>query len=231
MNADKFLEIYNKLDAFMRNEIDKDQFMSFSSLLREFIADHPIFRRYEEDIKLYSLLRNAIVHDPFKPGIDPIAEPNLDTLNRFQSIYNEITNPPKAFDKAIKNIYKTTLLAKVSDVMTEMNDKRYTYVPVIDKNQLIGIFSENTLFSYLIHKNPLNDQILMRDLGEYIPLEKHRNEYFKFVDRDCLFWEAEEMFKETVNNGKRLAVVYITEHGRKEEYILGMLTAWDVAGN
>lgn len=38
------------------------------------------------------------------------------------------------------------------------------------------------------------------------------------------------MFQKQLQNKKRLSVVFITETGEASEKILGLITAWDVAG-
>ena len=38
------------------------------------------------------------------------------------------------------------------------------------------------------------------------------------------------MFEEELRDNKRLSVIFITEAGKTTEKILGMITAWDIAG-
>lgn len=38
------------------------------------------------------------------------------------------------------------------------------------------------------------------------------------------------MFQNSFKENKKLAVIFITENGKETESILGMITAWDLAG-
>ena len=70
----------------------------------------------------------------------------------------------------------------------------------------------------------------IREFSEFIPIDKHESESFVFVHKDTLVIDIEEMFANELKEGKRLAVVFITKNGDPNETILGLLTAWDVAG-
>jgi hypothetical protein len=59
---------------------------------------------------------------------------------------------------------------------------------------------------------------------------KNESESFVFVHKDTLVIDIEEMFANELKEGKRLAVVFITKNGDPNEKILGLVTAWDVAG-
>lgn len=70
----------------------------------------------------------------------------------------------------------------------------------------------------------------IEEFADFIPIEKHGSEFFKFVPRNTLLIDVEEMFQEELHNKKRLSVIFITESGKPTEKILGLITAWDVAG-
>ncbi len=75
---------------------------------------------------------------------------------------------------------------------------------------------ENTVFSYI--QNSLR-------------IENHSMEDFVFISKNRTIYDVEELFKNYFSQNKRLGCIYITEHGKKNKEIRGMLTAWDVLGN
>ena len=142
--------------------------------------------------------------------------------------------PKKAILIAIPRevVYTTTLDDSAWKVMQTMNDKVYTHVPVMDGDKMIGVFSENTILSYLVHNK---DSIIMQDariseFKDFVPLDKHPSEYFEFVGRNALLIEVEEIFRRGLISKRRIAVVFITENGNPDEKLLGLITAWDIAG-
>jgi predicted transcriptional regulator len=121
---------------------------------------------------------------------------------------------------------------KALDVMEIMNNKTYTYVPIIEDGRLFGVFSENTVFSYIVNTGDviLAKEVKIREFSKFIPVDKHESESFTFVSKDALVIDIEDMFSKELKHDKRLAVVFITHNGDLNEKILGLITAWDVAG-
>jgi hypothetical protein len=94
----------------------------------------------------------------------------------------------------------------------------------------VGVFSENVLVSYLVSKGELllDNNICINELEDYISLEKHKSESFEFLSRTATYFDLKELFSKYIIDKKRLAVVYITHSGNKNEKLLGMVTAWDM---
>lgn len=55
-------------------------------------------------------------------------------------------------------------------------------------------------------------------------------EVFTFHSRQTYLDELEEEFQRQFDMNKRLGVAFITEHGKPDEAVSHMLTAWDVIG-
>lgn len=232
--SETFITLYNELDAYMRKALRADRYVDHASLLREMSSKNRIFLNHLQDLRMFSEMRNMLVHNPYKKDADPLIHPHGYILKKYAEILNMVLNPPKALSIAVKRelIYTTSLAGNALEVMKTMNDKTYTHVPVIDQNKLVGVFSENTLISYLVHNK---DSLIMKDTAiaefkDFIGLNSHPSEYFEFVGRNALVSEVEDLFREGLRQHKRIAVVYITENGNKNEKLLGMLTAWDIAG-
>ncbi len=232
--SEKFLQIYNELDDYMRKQLKIEQYVDHGMLLRQMADKNRVFSEYYKDLKTFADMRNLLVHNPYKANADPILIPHEYIVNKYEEIKNQVLHPKKAMSIAIpiRLIYTTTLEDSAMEVMQTMNDKVYTHVPVIENNKMVGVFSENTILSYLIHHK---DAIIMKDtkieeFKDFIFIDKHTSEHFIFVPKDTLLIEVEEIFHKGLVNKKRIAVVYITENGKPEEGLLGMLTAWDIAG-
>ncbi|WP_353892479.1 DUF6548 family protein [Proteinivorax hydrogeniformans] len=234
-NADKFLDVYNELDKFMRQRLNAGDYKGHTKLLEEMKQRYTIVNSYYEELKDYAKLRNAIVHES-KEGVKPIAEPHDITVKNYYAIAQTIINPPKALEKiavSYTNIFTATLKDNALEIMEKMHKHTFTHVPVVDEDdKLLGIFSENTVFSYLVeHRILETDQDnTIEEFADFLPIEKHKSEYFEFVPKSTLVMDIEEMFKQGLKDDKRISVIFITENGKKEEKILGLITPWDVAG-
>lgn len=237
-NSIRFLEIYDKLDEFMRANLSanlpKNQDDAHSQLIRKLAKTNSVIGEYEYDLLSFARLRNSIVHNPNKKSYDPIAEPHDKVLGQYEEIYYEVTQPDWALDIGTKK--EDMLIAYLNDnlldTMRAMNNRGISSVPVLDDGRFVGVFSENTVFRKLASQDDslVNHAMSLRDIEEYIYLENHSVDKYIFLARATSAYEAEDAFEHAIQGDKRLMAIFITEHGKPSEYILGMLTAWDVVG-
>lgn len=232
---EKFIGTYNQIDAYMRKSLNVEKYVDHSHLIRLMAEQNKIFAQYLNELLTFADLRNVLDHNPYRIQAHPMAEPHKYIVNRYEEIRNLLFDPPKALSIAIKGpiIYTTTLKANTIDVMQVMNDKMYTHVPVMDNGLLFGVFSENTILHYLVKNKDsiITTDTTLEEFKDLLPLTRNRIEYFEFVPRDTLLSDVKTIFNEGLKDGKRIAVVYITETGNQKEKILGMITPWDLPGN
>lgn len=234
-NSGKFLAIYNELDRFMREFLDEGFGTPHYRLIEAMAKKNRVFEQHSYDLKAFADLRNAIVHNPDARVADPIAEPHDYVIQKYKEIMEEVMDPPLALDTIaikIRDIFTTTMEANALNVMKEMNRNSYTHVPVLHDGSLLGVFSENTIFSYLVKNNGATSlkEISIGDFMELIPIDKHTSEYFEFAPKTSLVVDIEARFQAGLDNNKRLQIVFITETGKPTEKLLGLITPWDLAG-
>ncbi len=232
VESDKFIALYNQLDAYMRNQLQADRYIDHSTLLREMSSKNRLFLNYIQDLRTFADIRNMLIHNPYKKDVDPLFRLHTYVVKKYAEIIGFLLNPAKALKVAIPGhvIFTATLDTPIQKLMKTMTDKNYTHVPIMKNNKMIGIFSENTLLSYLVtnQEGLILKDATVADFGEFIKPENHINEYFEFVSRNTLLSKVEEIFHKGVTDTKRIAVVYITENGKNTEKILGMITPWDI---
>ena len=234
-NSDKFLMIYNDLDRHMRDCLKAKPGTPNSFLINTLAKSNRTMAKFKEDLLTFSRLRNAIIHNPYKKDADPIAEPHDNIIARYEEIVSRITCPPSALSTVAiprRKVFTTTMDSKVINVMRVMVNSLYTHVPIVDDGRVIGVFSENSVFSYLTKygKGNFFEDVLIGDFTDFIDIDRNESEYYEFVEKDTLLIDIEEMFQNGLKDNKRLALVFITENGRRNERLLGLVTAWDVAG-
>lgn len=234
--AEEFLTIYNELDVYMRKQLRCGEGIAHMYMIDRMSEKNPAFRNFRDELKEYARLRNAIIHNPFMREADPIAEPHFEVVRHYGILKERILNPPRAVLLAVpaEKIYSTRLEANALEVIKVMSQKIYSYVPVLDENKRIaGVFSENVVFSYLA-KNmacAIDQNTKISVFEDLIPVEKHSSEYFEFAHKKAMLSEVKELFERGLTERKRLGVVYITDNGRQNGVIVGMITAWDIAGS
>lgn len=230
---DQFVVIYNQIDDYMRTQPGVDKNTEHSYLISELSATNHLIKRFEVELKACARLRNVLTHSPFMRLVHPMAMPTVKLVERYQEILNSLLHPPTALSIAVpaSQIYTTTMGSNALEVMQAMNKNVYTHVPVLMGKKMVGVFSENTILSYLVHQK---DSIVTSDLSvaefsDFISLDSHPGEVFEFTHRGAQLSEVYMIFNKAIKVRRRVGVLFITEHGKPDEKLLGMLTAWDLA--
>lgn len=228
----EFLSIYNELHKYLKRRFNYNG-NSHTELISIAVKNSSYLKQYEDKLKLYANLRNVIVHETLYNG-EHIAEPHVIVVEEYKKIKDYILNPPKALSIAIPSnqIYKADIDQNALEVIKVMNENSYTHVPITEKEKFIDIFSENTIFSSITSNGEimLDKNTCIREFNDYLSIDNHSSESFEFIKKSTYVYEVEELFQRLFAQNKRLSAVFITEKGNPEEKILGMITAWDIAG-
>lgn len=238
--ADKLISLFKELEEVIKNEckryaIDTNE-KNISFLINELSKKSNIVKRNKDDLDLIRNVRNINVHQQIEK-YKYVIYPNPEINKKLEKIINEIKNPPKIYDSKIcikrSNMYCRSLSDGVYETIEEMTEKLYTHIPIIENGKLIGVFSENTLLDIVKRDNGIiiDENTTFNDIKENLKIENHTREEFKFISKRKNVYDVEDMFKNYFGQHKRIGCIYITENGKENENILGMLTAWDVLGN
>lgn len=227
----EFLDRFNKLEKIGKDKYNLTEKDKIVSSMMNYLQ----YRLIKNDLKYINELRNLMVHNG-KIKIDYPIEPTDEFLDFVDNIINFVENPAKATDKFIplSNIYYANKDDLIYDYMIKMKENTFTHIPILEEGRVIGVFSENTLFWALIKDEIVyeKDKTKFCDplIFKYCELNNHPSEMFVFINRNAFLADVIDLFKDTFNNNKRLSMVFITEHGKKNEKIIGLLTPWDVLG-
>jgi predicted transcriptional regulator len=224
-----FLDLYRQLEREARNIYFPE--ISDKQPVIGLLMSLPTVREFKDDIEYCRVVRNFLVHTPKVSGMYPII-PSDEMINILQKCLNRIKSPISAMDYCIKavNMYTASLDTSITEVSSYMNSHGFTHVPIMDRQNLVGIFSDNVLYSYICEKNSItiNSDTKMEAVKEYLPLENHLNEYFAFLPKEASLYEASKLFTIDVRSMKKLTVIFFTNTGKKTEKILGMMTPYSL---
>lgn len=133
-------------------------------------------------------------------------------------------------------IISCSLSDTISSVIVNMMDRRISHVPVLDKGgNVIGVFSESTMMKvwranmHLGHKATMRKINKFTSLGERRSKDKYEVDVFNFVSKDTTAASLQETFQTALENDERIGLFFVTENGNKNEPLLGITTAWDIA--
>lgn len=231
VETEKFIELYKELEEIAANRYSETSTQSVSLVVR--LANEPQHTAYRSKLNYCRKVRNLLSHS-VKIQNDFAVEPSPKMVGFLNTLITELKNPTKAYDVAIKEkrIFHASIDDYVLPIMKQMQIHTYTHVPILENEIITGVFSENTLFQFLLENEivEITERTTVREFEEHLPINNHITEAFKYITRRCLLFDVNQMFENAYSNTERLSMLFITENGLPSEKLLGVITPWDVLG-
>lgn len=226
-NSDRFLTAFNRIDHRLRDIIGAKDFLPFYRLVDQAKKKDVLVRKYEDDLRSYADLRNAIVHH--RTSLEyVIAEPHPDIVEKIEHMDTTLAKPTLVGQMFRKKVYVLQERDSLKYVLKVIRNRKYTQFPVYHKDQFKGLVTTVGITNWLattMAENQLPKHIpTMHDILLH---EKNKVNY-KFVSRYITIYEAEEIFKQGVERGRRFEALLITEHGKPQEKLIGIITPLDI---
>ncbi len=111
-----------------------------------------------------------------------------------------------------------------------MKEKSFTHIPILEDGYVKGVFSENTIFSSIIRDKiiEIDESTKFSEYEEFLPPEKHQTETIVFEPKNMMKTELNIVFAKARKNQERIGMVLVTQKGKPNERLLGIITAWDL---
>jgi len=228
-NSEIFLDYYNMIDKFLKIDGRFETYITFTQKIK--LNKKKVVRHFQEDLISLGELRNAIVHNP-KYGNKPIAEPHIETVERIKNIYEIISKPNKVFPEFKFDVLGANEEDFINNILIEMNKKSFSQFPVFDNNHnIIELINTNSISRWLSLQLEEKGTILIEKvkIKDFIPHIEFKKNY-KFISKDNSIYDAYYLFINQINKKNRnLDVLFITENGKEQEGLLGLITIEDIA--
>lgn len=227
-NSEVFIDKYKHLEKVIINNFGLEP----EAPAVAFLERNPNYKNMKDELRYCRNVRNLLSHNPKIEGEYPVEVSN-GMIAFLDKVIKTVEHPKRAKDiyVPIDKVLYRTYNDNVLDAMIEMNERNFSKMPILDKGMVVGIFSENTLMSYLVDnkKMEIKDDMTFNDLSGYLPLVKHKAHDFIFVKEDMLLTEVVAIFDKALEIGKRIGLVLVTKTGNSNEKLLGIISAWEVA--
>ncbi len=231
--AQEYLRLYNELDAILQNrynDFDRShsQIMRYANELSK--SPYSAISERGRKLNLIRQIRNLMIHDldMNKDGLIEISESLIDSL-RFE--VNTLNKPKTALSicTPISKIIAAKFDDTVIELLPKMIDAGYMQLPILNGDgTLFGVLSPNAILAYLPSHYNETSNAKLKDMAEYLPINKHICEYYGFIDKDASVEKVTQLFQSVYQKGKKLVMVFVTENGFENEPVLGILTSFDV---
>lgn len=224
-NSERYLSAFAAIEKYLKKICNFDTWATFSQVVNEASRRISVVRRFEDDLKEFAELRNAIVHE--RGGGYIIAEPNLRAVERIEQILDVITNPPKVIPTFQVEVLAFDVHTPVAKAVESMAKKDISQVPITDKDNFMALLTTDTITRWL-GLNVKDDIFCLNEsiIGKVLEYSESFDNY-KFISKKSTLIETMEAFHLFEDQGKRLDAALITESGKVKEKIIGIVTVAD----
>jgi predicted transcriptional regulator len=227
-NSERFLVAFNLIEKQLRTIIRKNYYISFYKAVEIASKTNAEVRSFREDLKEFSDLRNAIVHERTEANFI-IAEPHDTAVQKMEFIEKEISKPKKAIPLFQSEVTTFQANDTLEDLLKSIDENRFSQFPVYNDNEFVGLITEGGItrwLSHVRHKDVISfSEVMLQDIIAY---EEVGNNY-RFVSRETNIYEIKEIFLQQFEEKQtKLNALLITQHGKPNEALLGIITAWDI---
>ena len=226
---EEYLELYAQLETILRrdNKIPEDKGAI------AWAKDHlPKYRGVKLQLDYCSKVRNFMIHEGKLDSAYTVTPSDV-MIDFIRRTIEDIEKLPRAFDIDVKRaeVHAETIDGKIRPAMRRMVECSYTHIPILEDERVVGVFSENTLLSYMMRDTivEIDDNATFGLMADLLPLKAHESETFGFVAQTDFAYDIAERFKASLKDQERLGMLFVTAHGKPNERLLGIITAWDLA--
>lgn len=226
--TEEFLDKYKQMEVLVRNEYN----LGNNDSVMNFLISNNEFKALENELDLCRDTRNLLSHNPKING-EYAVYPSEEMIKLLDKVIQKVTQPIKASNIMVKKseLCFMGMEDKVLDAMAVMKEHSYKYIPILADGVLVGMFSAKTVLEIMVNEGTdiFKGDMTFESIKNYISIENVSEKTFAFVGNSTLLSEIKEIFKDDVDNKERINIIFVTQHGKKDEKLLGIITAWEIA--
>jgi len=226
LNSDRFLYAFNSIQSCLKKLLCEKKETSFYILVDKASNSNHVVRRLNFTLKEFADLRNAIVHERTDGHV--IAEPNNKAVEEIEHIKSLLLDQPKVIPIFQGNVFDLSVGDTIAVAVKTMFEKGYSQVPIYEHGIFKCLLTTNTIARWLgaMVKNDIFS-LTETYISEVIKYTENEDN-FKFLTRNSTLFDVLERFQEYERKGKRLEAILISNNGKTNEALLGIITIWDL---
>ncbi|MBO7729756.1 MAG: CBS domain-containing protein [Lachnospiraceae bacterium] len=225
--TEQFLDLYKKLENTANTHYHTPGSGSAIAKLQR----RQEFSNIHQELDYIRDVRNLLTHRP-RIGEFYAVEPTDAMLSLLEKLIDRLEHPLSAIRIAvpIEEVLSASLDSPVLDSLEKMYKRAFSHMPILEEGKVAGVFSGSSLMNCVLYKHIMfSGDLKFRDIKDTFTFDQHPSETFRFVSRDTLVSDISDMFDETLQQEERIGMIFVTENGKSDEELLGIITAWDVA--
>ena len=225
--AEEFLDLYKKLEAIVASTYGaRHEGGSVAKLGRR-----PEFRSISAELDYIRDVRNLLSHRP-KISDAYMVEPSEAMVQLLKDVIQKVETPAVAGNIMVKiaGVFCCEKEDAVLPAVRTMYEKGISHIPIMEEGRVVGVFSDSTFIHCTVSgEYAVKETTVFREIEKELSFESYEPETFLFAGKDVAISELSDIFEEASRDGRKVGMIFVTEHGRDTEKLLGIITAWDVA--
>jgi len=226
-NSARFIVAFNKIEKKLKEINGGASYITFFKSIDLATKENATVRKYEEDLREFADLRNAIVHHRTSTEY-VIAEPHLEVVELIERIEHLLSQPVTAGAMFARTVHTFEAEDSLAKVLRIVRGRNFLQFPIYLNGEFIGLITSAGIARWLVQT--VDEKIISREItmmGDILKYER-AGENHRFIASNTSIYEAEEIFKRSVMEGSRLEALLITRNGKKEEKLTGIITPIDL---
>jgi len=227
LKSEAFLTLFSAVEAWLRKQTDADRSVPFHQLVERAAPNNRAVYRYKDDLKEFADLRNAIVHERTDGHV--LAEPNDRAVSDLERIHLALLNPPAVIPRFQVRVRTRSTGDSVGTAVTDMREGSFSQLPVLAQGKgVVALLTAQTVVRWMASevKNELVS-LLDTTIETVLPHTEDPNHYC-FLSRRATLFDALSRFEEFASKGKDLNAILISEDGKRNQQLLGIITVYDI---
>ncbi|QQB45649.1 CBS domain-containing protein [Corynebacterium glucuronolyticum] len=223
-----FLTVFNNIEATIRRLLDAKPSDSLTWMVRLCEKKRIITPAQSDTLQAAANLRNSITHGSYLHG-EPVADPREDIINDISAIYAFLTDPPLALSVLPqKDVVTFAPDTSVRNVLAKLRSTRFSQFPIYEGRTFIGVLTANSIAKWLA-EDILDDGELSAISVQDVLDRARDSQRVAFLPRTATSYNVAETLMRAGKKQRPPRIILITEHGKKDERPLRVVSEADVA--
>ncbi len=222
-NANRFLDAFIKIEQECYHIIEDGAYQRFYYLLNKAAKQNNILKRYEIELQDYGDLRNAIVHQRSHDG-KIIAQPVDSVVERIEMIARLLTQPPLVGECFVKPVQSCQKHECIKDVYFKMKKLATSKMLIVENDQYKGLLTLQMISDYALS----HDSDIKRATVKEVFSPNYEQEQVLFISKKNCVLDILEMFETGIHQGKAVIAILVSENGKSNEKVEGIITLADL---
>ena len=217
------MERYREIEEWVLNNLNITEMKDLEQM--------PKYKSIRSNLAFCRMLRNLLSHyDWSKAGNDMIIVTDQ-AIRQVNNLYYSL-NPVTLMRVAIRagQIFAPSPEDSVLAAVKVMQRNDYSYIPVVENHRIVGVFSTKTIMRLVAENNGVNisETLKFKEIADLIQLKDESNAHYGFINPNMTVEDISLKFQRSKTRRMRLDMLFITDKGRSDGLLQGMVTPVDL---